>query len=379
MNRSLAPSDARLPGVRAVVLPAPGAPAEIRRYPVPELEAGAVLLKTLAAEVCGTDVHLRHGRLAGVPYPLIPGHVSVGKVIATGGEVTDVDGNSVRPAQIVTFLDVHGTCHHCRQCLVARASTRCPHRRVYGITFGADDGLMGGWSENIYLKPGTLLLPLAPHVTPEMWIGGGCGLPTAVHAIELARIQMGDRVLVQGSGPVGLSAAVLARLSGAGWVGVIGAPERRLEAARKFGADWTLDITRTTGEERRRAVRDATGGHGPDIVIEASGNPHAVPEGCDLVRDAGRYVIVGQYTDNGSVELNPHLQINKKHLEIRGCWGSDYSHLWRAMEVMETQARRGGWDWSDLISHRYTLEQADQALDDVEAGRTVKAVILPNG
>jgi L-iditol 2-dehydrogenase len=113
------------------------------------------------------------------------------------------------------------------------------------------------------------------------------------------------------------------------------------------------------------------------VVIEASGNPNAVSEGCDLVRDAGRYVIVGQYTDNGSVEINPHLQINRKHLSIQGCWGSDYSHLWRAMEVMETQASRGGLDWSELISHRYTLEQAGQALLDVAAGRTVKAVILP--
>ncbi len=369
--------------VRAVVIPAPGTPAELRHFPVPPLEPGSVLLKTLAAEVCGTDVHLQNGRLAGVPYPLIPGHVSVGEVIAVGdGAVADVDGNPVRVGQTVTFLDVHGTCHACWYCLVAKATTRCPHRRVYGITFGADDGLMGGWSEVIYLKPGTRILPLSAHVTPEMWIGGGCGLPTAVHAIELAQIELGDRVLVQGSGPVGLSAIALARLRGAGWVGVIGAPPARLEMARRFGADWTCDVTQTTPDERRRAVRDATGGRGPDVVIEASGNPAAVGEGCDLARDAGRYVIVGQYTDNGSVEINPHLQINRKHLHVRGCWGSDYSHLWRAMEVMETQARRGGsdrLDWSTLISHRYTLEQANQALIDVEAGRTVKAVILPNG
>jgi L-iditol 2-dehydrogenase len=140
-----------------------------------------------------------------------------------------------------------------------------------------------------------------------------------------------------------------------------------------------MDVTWTTTEERLSAVRHATGGRGPDIVIEASGNPSAVSEGCDHVRDAGRYVIVGQYTDNGSIELNPHLQINRKHLEIRGCWGSDYAHLWRAMDIMESQAKRGGLDWSDLISHRYTLDQAGEALADVAAGITVKAVILPNG
>jgi threonine dehydrogenase-like Zn-dependent dehydrogenase len=362
--------------VRAVVIPAPGQPVEIRRYPEPEIEPGGVVLRTLAAEVCGTDVHLWHGRLSGVPYPLIPGHVSIGEVIATGGDVTDVDGHPVRPGDAVTFLDVHGTCHACWTCLVAKASTRCPHRRVYGITFGAEDGLLGGWAEMIYLKPGVKILPLAKNVTPEQWIGGGCGLPTAVHAIELAQIRLGDRVLIQGSGPVGLSACALALLSGAGWVGVLGAPEQRLEAAKGFGADWTMDVRTSTPEERLRAVRDATGGHGPDIVIEASGNPNAVREGCELVRDAGRYVIVGQYTDNGDVALNPHLHINRKHLEVRGCWGSDFSHVWRAMEVLSRFGRR--MDWSTLITHRYALDQVGQALTEVEALRTVKAIILPN-
>src|SRR5262249_11270770 len=155
---------------RAAVIPAPGAPVEVWRLPVPEpIEPGGALLRTLAAEVCGTDVHLWHGRLAGVPYPLIAGHVSVGEGIAAGGRLTDVEGRPVRVGDVVTFLDVHGTCNNCWYCLVAKSSTRCPHRRVYGITFGADEGLFGGWSELIHLKPGTKILRLAPGVSPEQW------------------------------------------------------------------------------------------------------------------------------------------------------------------------------------------------------------------
>jgi L-iditol 2-dehydrogenase len=164
-------------------------------------------------------------------------------------------------------------------------------------------------------------------------------------------------------------------LSGAGWVGVIGAPANRLAAARSMGADWTIDVTQTTQEQRLRAVRDATGGYGPDIVIEASGNPAAVPEGCDLVRDAGRYVIVGQYTDHGDIALNPHTHINRKHLEIRGCWGSDFSHVYRAMTVAARFGKQVSW--SSLITHRYDLDHVADALQDVEAGRVVKAVIVP--
>ena len=364
---------------RAAILPAPGLPPRVQSYAVPDLEPGAILLQTLASEVCGTDVHLWHGRLAGVPYPLLPGHVSVCVVEAIGGVVSDIEGLPIQTGDVVTFLDVIGTCNNCWYCLVAKASTRCPHRRVYGITLGADDtpGLAGGWSERIYLRPGTKIVRLPTGVSPDAWIGGGCGLPTAIHAIELARIRLGDRVLVQGSGPVGLSVCALALLSGASWVGVIGAPANRLAAARAIGADWTCDVTQTTPEERLRLVRDATGGRGPDITIEASGNPHAVPEGCDLTRDAGRYVIVGQYTDNGEIGLNPHLHINKKHLEMLGCWGSDYSHVYRAMQTVARFESR--IHWADLISRRYRLEEVEDALKDVEQGRVVKALVVPNG
>jgi threonine dehydrogenase-like Zn-dependent dehydrogenase len=123
-------------------------------------------------------------------------------------------------------------------------------------------------------------------------------------------------------------------------------------------------------------VMKATAGRGADVVIEASGNPAAIPAGCQMTRDGGRYVVVGQYTDNGTVEINPHLHINKKHLDIRGCWGSDLSHVWRAMEVLARFKDR--FDWMSLISERYGLSQVQQALKDVEARKVVKAIIAPN-
>ena len=360
--------------VRAAVITVPGKPIEIREFPEPALEPGAVLLKTLAAEVCGTDVHLFHGRLSGVPYPLIPGHVSVGEVIATGGDVRDIEGKEIAAGQAVTFLDVHDTCHNCWYCLVARESTRCPRRKVYGITYGAESGLLGGWSERIYLKPGVKIVPLAKHVDPELWIAGGCALPTALHAVDRAGVRLGDKVLIQGAGPVGLVACALAVISGAGWVGVVDSVPERLEMAARMGADAMLDLAAMS--EVRGAVSAATGARGADVVIEASGNPRAIPQGFELARDGGRCVIVGQYTDNGPVEINPHAHINRKHLEIRGCWGSDLSHVWRAMELLDRFRER--FSWTSMISQTYPLDQAGQALSDVEARRVVKAVIRPN-
>src|SRR3712207_1565253 len=99
--------------INAVVMPAPNRPLELRSFDEPRLEPGAVLLRTLGSEVCGTDVHLWHGRLAGVPYPIIPGHVSAGEIIAIGGVAHDLDGQMLAIGDIVTFLDVYGSCGRC--------------------------------------------------------------------------------------------------------------------------------------------------------------------------------------------------------------------------------------------------------------------------
>jgi L-iditol 2-dehydrogenase len=349
---------------------------EVRQYPRPELEEGSALLRTSLSEVCGTDLHLQEGLLSETPYPLIPGHATVGVLEEVRGEVRDVEGRPFGGGELVTFLDVHGTCGRCWFCLVARASTRCPHRKVYGITYGADEGLLGGWSEHVYLKPGVRIVRLPDPLSPEMVIGGGCGLPTALHAVERADVLLGQTVLVQGTGPVGLSAVALARLRGAYRIVAIGAPELRLEAARRMGADLCLNIQETTPAQRREAVLSATSGRAADVAIEATGDPAAIPEGLDLVRDNGRYVVVGQYTDHGPIELNPHLQVNKKHVEIRGVWGVDYSHLHRAVLLLERYNDQ--FHWEKLITHRFGLGQANEALDAVRTGRAIKAVIDPD-
>jgi L-iditol 2-dehydrogenase len=361
--------------IEAVVMPAPRRPLELRQFEAPELEPGAVLLETLGSEVCGTDVHLWHGRLAGVPYPIIPGHVSVGRVAAVGGQARDVDGSPLEIGQVVTFLDVYGSCGRCWYCTVAHASTRCPARRVYGITLSADDGLLGGWAEYIYLRPGVHVVALPPELPWDTFLAAGCGLPTALHAVSLGEVQFGDTVVVQGSGPVGLSAAILAQLRGAGQVIVIGGPPPRLEMARRAGADATIDIGATDEAERGAIVRELTRGRGADVTIEAAGVAGAVPEGMRLTRDAGRYVVVGQYTDAGPAGFNPHLDLNQKHLDVRGCWGSDMSHVYRAVQVLARYHTR--FPWAEFVSRRYPLGQAQVALEDVAAQRVVKALIVP--
>ncbi|MDB4917952.1 MAG: Threonine dehydrogenase and related Zn-dependent dehydrogenase [Gemmatimonadetes bacterium] len=358
----------------AVLMTAPHAPLVIEEFQSPALEPGAALLRTLYSEVCGTDVHLHHGRL-NVPFPIIPGHVSVGIVEASGGKLHDIYGDVIREGDTVTFLDVHETCNNCYQCLVAHQPTRCPSRKVYGITYGAADGLLGGWSEAIWMKPGVKLIKLPEELTPETFIGGGCGLVTALHSVDMAGIRLGESVAVLGVGPVGQSIVAFASLSGAGEVIAVGAPDDRLEFATRMGATSTLSLD-VSAADRLEAVRRATGGRGVDVVIEASGAPDAITQGLDMVRDGGRMIVCGHYTDNGAVSIHPHWQINRKHVEIKGCWGSRYDHFHRAVAL--TACFGGVKPWREMVSGRYTLEQAGDALAAVESQRAIKALITPN-
>jgi threonine dehydrogenase-like Zn-dependent dehydrogenase len=361
--------------IRAAVIPTPGASAEIRDLAWPVLEPGAAMLRTLYSEVCGTDVHLQQGKLSGVPYPLIPGHVSIGHLEEIRGTVTDIHGEAFREGDLVTFLDVHETCGRCYECLVTKQTTRCPKRKVYGITYGMNDGPLGGWATHIWMKPGVKMLRIPDGVDPATFIAGGCGLVTSVHAVERGQVALGNSVAVLGTGPVGQAAIALSRLSGAHPVIAIGAPASRLEFAERMGATHTIGLD-VPEQDRAAQVRAWTGGRGVDVVIEAAGDPRAVAQALELVRDGGRVVIAGQYTNAGDVTINPHLAINRKHVEIRGCWGCDYSHVHRALGVLAHQGR--GLPWVEAITARYGLEQANDALGVVARREVVKALIVPN-
>ena len=361
--------------ILAAVMTAPRKPIEIQEFKRPDLPNGAALLRTARSEVCGTDVHLWHGRLAGVPYPIIPGHVSAGTLSAVRGPLRGIDGSDLHEGDRVAFFDVHRTCGRCRACTVHRTPTRCPSRRVYGITDSADEGLFGGWAQAIYLEPGVGLARLPDAVSFDDYIGGGCGLLTAVHILERAALRPGDSVVVQGTGAVGLSAIALARLGGASTIVAIGAPAERLDLAKRMGADEAIDVTATTPEARLDHVRSLTHGEGADVVLEAAGAPAAVPEGLDLARDGGRYVIAGHYTDVGETSINAHRQINRKHLEIRGCWGSEAGHFLRALSMLERYAARV--PWREVGGRTYPLDKLNEALADAESMRITKALVDP--
>jgi L-iditol 2-dehydrogenase len=112
-----------------------------------------------------------------------------------------------------------------------------------------------------------------------------------------------------------------------------------------------------------------------DVAIEASGSPRAIEEGLTLVRDGGRYVVAGHYTNAGPSTVNAHEHINRKHVEIRGCWGSEAGHFLRALTILEMQAR--AIPFRQIGARTYGLSELNSALEDAAAMRLPKALVAP--
>ncbi len=217
---------------------------------------------------------------------------------------------------------------------------------------------------------GSDFVVILPEVSLEgVVLGDAPGI--MVHALDcLGGLEYGDTVVVvQGAGPVGMMGMILAKDAGAGK----GHSDRRTgrspELAREFGAYATLDIAEMTAAERIAAVMDMTDGRGADVVFEcrrAGGCARRV----EMARINGSYLIAGHYGDAGTVPINPHV-INKKQISIKGVWSASNKHFLRGLTLL------GRIPVEKLVTHRFTLDQINDALIAAERQEVLKAVIVP--
>lgn len=228
--------------------------------------------------------------------------------------------------------------------------------------------------EKIHLRAGTALFRIPDSLPTEAVVGAGCALTTAIHGLERCQVQWGDVVVVQGSGPVGMAALAVAKQAGALKLIVTGGPPHRLQLAREFGANVTLDVAAVETEERKRQVLAETGGYGADVVIECVGHPEAVNEGLEYCRDGARFLVLGQYANAGNISFNPHT-ITRKQLQLAGSWGFEPRHVDRALQLLDAG------DWKQLfarqVTHRFPLERANEALATTRTWQSGKTVITP--
>ena len=360
------------------VLRAFNEPLALEEAPIPDPEPGAVVARVDLGGVCGTDVHLHHGNLP-IPTPLILGHEAVGRIWKLGqGVGTDYTGAPLGEGGAIAWAS-NIPCGRCHWCVAEGEGTLCPNRKVYGVNQRFDEWprLSGGWAEYVYLQPGSAISKLPPATSPEQAIALGCAGPTAVHGVlDVVGVNVGETVVVQGSGPVGMAAAMYAHLAGAATVILVGGPANRLALARELGVGHVhVDLFEVTdpAERIRRVLAETPGERGADVVLECAGVPAAVPEGFEMARRNGRYLVLGQYTDRGAVPINPHV-ITRKQLKVFGSWAFAEAHYLRYVQSVPQLAAR--FDLARLVTI-YPLADANRALADVAAGKVMKAVLAP--
>jgi threonine dehydrogenase-like Zn-dependent dehydrogenase len=363
-----------VPSSRAVVLEAPGKPPAVTEFSLVPPPPGGMTVACHYGGICGTDVHLVKGHLD-VPAPLVLGHEGLGTVYELGAaSAYDVNGVPLAPGDTVMWASSI-SCGRCHACAVLREPTLCGNRQTYGVNRSVTAGpsLSGSWADFITLQPGTTVIRMPPGIDPIVAMSFACAGPTMVHALADRRpVKLGEIVVVQGSGPVGLAAAAMAQLAGA-YVIIVGGPPRRLEVARAAGiGDRHIEVAES-GDIRGAmdAILALTDGRGADLVIECTGVPAAVEQGTRMVRRGGCYLIVGQYTDSGDAWFNPH-QIVYRQLTVIGSWAFTGSHLGEYIRLLPALDRR--FDLRQIVT-TFDLERVDDALAQVTDGAVMKAVL----
>ena len=356
----------------AAVFVGPGKPLEVQEFPVPEVEPGAVLVRMEMAAVCGTDVHTWHDPTASSP--VIFGHENVGAIAQLGRGVThDVLGNQLREGDRILFR--RGGCGLCARCAVGES---CQVNRGYGfLPSDQFPHIQGGFGQYLYLEPGPWILRVPDDMSTERALMSVVGNHTVLSGIEkIGGIALADTVVVQGTGPIGMGAVVQARVMGAARIIAIGAPPNRLALAREMGADETIDIgEHPDPQDRVELVHDLTQGRGADVVIECSGGSTAVQEGLEMVRQGGKYLVVGQFADYGPQPINPSL-ITRKAVLISGVLSSSRQNIIRSFQAMHSVVTQ---PVEKLVTHRFPLEGVNEAFHSHETLEAMVAAVLPNG
>lgn len=316
---------------------------EIREYPVPEPEPNTILLRQELAGICGTDIH---NWQKGIKGEMLLGHENVGIIDAIGaGLKTDYVGNPIREGDRVIFAP--GTDYG-----------------VYGFQSNPDQlpHFRGGFADYIYLYyPNTCFIktnapPEIAVLTEPFTIG--------VHAAMRARVQLGDTVVIQGSGAIGLVTLICAKISGAAKLIVVGGPARRLELAKRMGADVTINVEEVKSvEERTQLVKEHTPKKaGADVVFECAGYLPAIPEGLGYVKFSGTFCEVGNFVDVGSLGFNPNQLLMRKNLRLEAIWGSRYEHFVRGLPILE----KNEFPFAEMVSHVLPLAQVRQGFEALD-------------
>jgi threonine dehydrogenase-like Zn-dependent dehydrogenase len=344
--------------MQAVTFQAPGE-VRVEDKPEPELTgAGEAVVRVEATGVCGSDLHIYHGR-----HPVEPGftlgHEYVGEVIAAGGEVSRV---AVGDRVIGCFHAACGSCFFCRR----RLFHLCDSLRIFGHG-QISGGLEGAQAEQVLVPNADLVLRRAPDgLSDDAALFAGDVMNTSYDGVRSAGVQEGDVVAVLGMGPVGLCAVQVARHLGAARVIAVDSVPERLDMARGFGAE----PVSLADQDVRAEVKAATEGRGVDVCLEAVGNEQALDTAIRLTRKAGVVSVVGVHGQRCQVHMG--LFWNKGQ-SMRAGVANVISHVDDVLGLIAD----GSLDPTPLVSHHMALSEAPEAYAVYDRREALKIVLTP--
>ena len=344
--------------MQAVTFQAPGE-VRVDDCPEPELiERDDAIVRVEATGVCGSDLHIYHGRVS-MEQGFILGHEFVGTVVAAGDAVTQVgEGDRV----LGCYCSACGDCFFCRR----GDFHKCDEGRVFGHgkTLGS---LPGAQAELVLVPHANLTLRRVPEgMSDDIALFAGDVMGTGWHAVDQAEIRPGDTAAVLGLGPVGLCAVQAAKAAGAAKVIAIDTVADRLELATSFGAE----AVHLTEDDPRAAVKAATDGRGVDAAIDAVGHPDALELACRVTRKAGTVSAIGVYAERVEVHMGivwiKALTIKTGHANVIG-------HVDRVLAMLDG----GVLDPGPLVTHHMKLEDAAEAYAVYDRREALKIVMKP--
>ncbi len=357
--------------VQGVIARSVGAPVEVTTIVVPDPGPGEVVVAVQACGVCHTDLHYREGGIND-EFPFLLGHEAAGIVESVGPDVTEVE-----PGDFV-ILNWRAVCGECRSCRRGRPQ-HCfaTHNATQKMTLTDGTELspalgIGAFAEKTLVAAGqaTKVDPAAPASTAGLL---GCGVMAGIGASMITgEVGRGDSVAVFGCGGVGDAAILGAKLAGATTIVAVDLDPKKLEMARHFGATHTVDASAGDPVE---GVRDATGGLGADVVIEAVGNP-AVLEQAFFARDlAGTVVQVGVPTPDMTMPQIPMIEFFGRGGALKPSWYGDCVPS-RDFPMLIDLYLQGRLDLDSFVSETIPLDGVEEAFHKMERGEVLRSVVV---
>ena len=376
-------------GVLAATLVEPGK-YQIREYPLPEPAPGCVLVKMELSGICGTDKHTFQGyttQYGGrrLEFPIIQGHENVGTVAAIGGsgEYTDFEGIPLDIGdRVVIGANVAcGQCYYCRHDFPYYC---CENTTDYGNNLSSKNPphLFGGWSQYIYVLPGSFLvkvpddLPSEVAVLTEIFaVSVGLDRAKQMSAFPNESFRFDDTVVVLGVGPLGMCFLMKARMLGAGMIIAADLSDYRLNFAQRLGADHVVNIGRNSKANCLQLVKELTHGRGADMAIECAGVPAAVPQALEMLRVGGLLVEAGNFSDLGEVSISPHRHLCAKNVRILGVGGEEPAAYGPSMRQMARYMKH--YPLGEFVTHRFGLRDVESAMQKSIEAESMKVVLEP--